>query len=789
MLKRRRAAEADGLGVAAVAPAWWRKRAKLSEHLPYGLMIADDLIETRSGDVFGMVSVDGVDDTVSEESAVASVTRAIDGFINGLEPGAFLYAHRISDPARIFEEAAHNDFASILGETWADDLMRRGLWRRRWFFTVGTRAGVIGGGDTATMAARVRENLKGLVGALGNTGAGGGARIATDSDGELLGCCAALMGTGFATRSKGVQLDDDLASEIALSSVAFKGGLIGVGRDEEYGERLGEIYSLKTYGGRSRPGMFADFDGGFSTVVTHSFDVLPRQGTAERISTIQRRLSAADSAAISWGPALADAADKLESGDLVFGKHHMTVAVYADSMDELERAGAAVREAAAASGTALVREKIGARAAWFAQHPGNFDYRARSAVVSSRNFADFACPIGRAKGRGADGTPWAAPIATIPHATGEGYRFNFHEAGGFGPEAAPSEPTSGMSLVVGRPGSGKTTTIAFMMAMARRIGARVIVFDKDHGLEMAVRALGGRYRTIRQGEAPGFNPFETEIDAQGQAWLTEWLAMLMEGAGELTPAQSDYLAEAVRENADNDLRNISAFRSLFSALDDGDAPDGRLYDRLGEWDADGRFGWVLGGADSHDFDMGHDVMAFDMSEILERRREKAAILGYIMLRIDRLKEDGRPTLLICDEAWSLFEDPFFARKFEGWAVTFRKKNVAIVAMSQLMSHFAQTSAGKKLAEIAVTKIIFPNDASRPEDYDLIGLNGQQSALASMGGHVGRIAVVASGDDAAVLNVDLSGLGPLLTVLGGGRAGEARFGADWRERPDFWRDAI
>ena len=39
----------------------------------------------------------------------------------------------------------------------------------------------------------------------------------------------------------------------------------------------------------------------------------------------------------------------------------------------------------------------------------------------------------------------------------------------------------------------------------------------------------------------------------------------------------------------------------------------------------------------------------------------------------------------------------------------------------------------------------------------------------------------------MVDTDLSALGPLLTILGGGMAGEALAGPGWwRERPDFWR---
>jgi type IV secretion system protein VirB4 len=66
------------------------------------------------------------------------------------------------------------------------------------------------------------------------------------------------------------------------------------------------------------------------------------------------------------------------------------------------------------------------------------------------------------------------------------YRFNFHDKGERG-----AEPSAGHTLVLGRTGSGKTLGTAFLMAQARRVHARILVIDKDRGLEMAVRAFGG----------------------------------------------------------------------------------------------------------------------------------------------------------------------------------------------------------------------------------------------------------------------------------------------------------
>ena len=56
-------------------------------------------------------------------------------------------------------------------------------------------------------------------------------------------------------------------------------------------------------------------------------------------------------------------------------------------------------------------------------------------------------------------------------------------------------------------------------------------------------------------------------------------------------------------------------------------------------------------------------------------------------------------------------------------------------------------------------------------------------------HVGpasRLALVRDDRGSAVIDTDLGALGPLVTILGGMEKGEELVGADYRDRPDFWR---
>ena len=160
------------------------------------------------------------------------------------------------------------------------------------------------------------------------------------------------------------------------------------------------------------------------------------------------------------------------------------------------------------------------------------------------------------------------------------------------------------------------------MTMARRAGARLFVFDYRAGMEMAVRALGGSYSTVRAGRPTGLNPLQTEIDARGQAWLADWLASLLERRDRpLTPVQTNRLQEVVRQNAsagNAGLRNWSDFASLLVSTDD----EGDLFERMQEWTAEGRYGWIFGANAEDSFSIDGDVAGFDLTGILDSESER-----------------------------------------------------------------------------------------------------------------------------------------------------------------------
>ena len=381
-------------------------------------------------------------------------------------------------------------------------------------------------------------------------------------------------------------------------------------------------------------------------------------------------------------------------------------------------------------------------------------------MISSACFADFAALHTSGRGLAPGTEPWGAPITILPTGNGEPYRFNFHLPG------EPGERTVGHTLVIGRTGSGKTLGTAFLLAQSQRAHARIIAFDKDRGLESALRALGGSYTAVRMGVDTGFNPFRSEVDLRGTAWLTDWLgALLTQNASPLGPAQAEALSRAAKSNADSDprLQTLAHFRSQLTSVDDG----GDLHTRMGQWD-DGKHHWLFSGTGTDPLNFDARITAFDLTEIFDSPAVRTAWLSYVFRRVERTVEDGRPTIIVLDEAWKMLDDAYFQSRLKDWMLTMRKKNVVVVMLTQRVSHITESRAGGSILESAVTQILFPNSKNSASELAPLGLTDREETFLRSSAAGARTALVRSGGGSTVIDFDLSVLGPMLETLAAGR---------------------
>jgi type IV secretion system protein VirB4 len=483
--------------------------------------------------------------------------------------------------------------------------------------------------------------------------------------------------------------------------------------------------------------------------VVQTFRFLGKSAGREALSLQQKQMVSANDKAISQVVELSQAMDDLEGNRWVLGEHNMSVAVFGATTKRLSDDVAAVRAAMLNGGSVVVREDMGLESSWWAQLPGCGRHRLRSAVVTSDNFAALApfhsYPVGRA-----DGNAWGPAVTMFRTVAGSPFYFSFHA------------PDLGNSLIVGPSGSGKTVAMNFLLAQAQKHGADTVCFDKDRGMDVFIRAAGGRYFPLKSGVSTGFAPLKAvAFDESGCSFLSKWLVML---AGKsLSVEEEAMLAQAVAMLADVPVEHRS-FGALRVYLHNDD-PNG-LSARLQRWERGNALGWVFDNATD---DVGSDTrfVGFDMTEFLDDAEVRGPLMMYLMARQES-RFDGRRVMICIDEAWKALQDVEFRKYIADKLKTIRKQNGFLVLASQSPADFLKSGIAETIFEQCPTRLLFPNARADADDY-IGGLKVTAREFQLLQRDItpeSRCFLVKQGVASVVVSLDLNGFDDLLSVLSG-----------------------
>jgi len=128
-----------------------------------------------------------------------------------------------------------------------------------------------------------------------------------------------------------------------------------------------------------------------------------------------------------------------------------------------------------------------------------------------------------------------------------------------------------------------------------------------------------------------------------------------------------------------------------------------------------------------------DVQCFETEALKGLADAVAPVLTYLFHRLEE-RFDGRPTLLILDEAWIFLDHPLFAARIRERLKVLRKKNVAVLFATQSLADIAGSPIAPAIIESCPQRILLPNDrAIEPQGRDIytrFGLNDRQIELIS-----------------------------------------------------------
>jgi type IV secretion system protein VirB4 len=486
------------------------------------------------------------------------------------------------------------------------------------------------------------------------------------------------------------------------------------------------MLAIKEYASLTSPGVLnACLAAPFPLVLTQSFTFLTRAAGQGLLQRQQHQMRNAGDLSVSQADELQTALDQLTSNHFAFGEHHCSLQVFSDDASNpdatrirqqlavLNDRIAHARSLMVDTGMVVAREDLGLEAAFWSQLPGNFALRPRRAAITTRNFAAFVPFLNYPAGR-ATGNPWGDALTQFVTPARSPFFFSLHatDAKGQGPEASDA---AGHTFLSGPTGSGKTVLIGFLIAMLVKQGVTQVIFDKDRGLEILIRALGGTYEPLRSGEPTGFNPLRLEPTASNREFLTGWLLSLIGGAP-LTAAQSADLDQALSGTLSLDPTSRRLSR-LIEFLDPTDAEG--LHARLLPWceAGGGDRAWVFDHADDAVVERIHAsaLIGFDVTQFLDNPTIRTPITLYLF-HLVRQRLDGRRFVCWLDEFWRMLGDPSFAHFAKDGPKTWRKLNAVMCLSTQSPSDVLQSPIARTIIEQTPTKIFFPNGQATRADY-------------------------------------------------------------------------
>jgi type IV secretion system protein VirB4 len=547
----------------------------------------------------------------------------------------------------------------------------------------------------------------------------------------------------------------------------------------------GTIFSFREYPAKTRPGMLNTLlSAPFPLVLSQSFGFVTRAQAQGKLSLKSAQMVGAQDKATSQISGLDEAADALASNEFVMGAHHLSLAVYGDTMAAVEDRAGRARSRLADSGAVVVEERLGLEAAFWAQLPGNTEWRTRPGAINSKNFAGLSSfdnfPPGQARGH------WGAPIA------------RFRTDGGTAYDYVPHVQDVAMTILFGPIGSGKTALLMFLLAMFEQSmteqstlsGTRgaIVFFDKDRGGELLVRASGGTYLELRRGEASGMAPLRglqnTKADAD---FLRGWIIALIQSddKGSLNPEEEKRLTRAITRQLSMpiELRSIAALREF---LGHSDATGCGA--RLEKWCRGNALGWAFDN-DNDDVRMDDSITGFDMTQLLEHEEVCAPAGAYLLYRVTQIL-DGRRIVLSIDEFRFYLKNPLFASVVDNLLLTVRKTNGAVFIALQQPEHILENAIGPSIVAQCQTKIFF---ASPTADHDVYinGLKCTEGEYRAVREDmvVGKRRFLLKREQGSVIcEFDLSDMREYVAVLSG-RANTVRFVEKLRRQygnaPDRW----
>lgn len=339
------------------------------------------------------------------------------------------------------------------------------------------------------------------------------------------------------------------------------------------------------------------------------------------------------------------------------------------------------------------------------------------------------------------------------------------------------------SVIFAESGAGKSFFTQQVIMDYLSLGAKVWVIDVGRSYYKMARLLNGAF--IEFGPTSGLclNPFSKVENIDEEAGLLQALIEKMaapeDGLDDYRRARLEEAIKGVWGRMGNAMTVTDVADYMLNQPDERISDIGSMLYRFTRYGSEGY--WFDG---VNNLDLTKDLVVLELEELKGKKTLQQVVLMQIISSIQHemyLSNDGRPKIMIIDEAWDLLDDPMVGRFMEHAYRRFRKYYAAALIATQSIADLYRSNSGRAIADNSAYKFILRQTA---ESIDQVEKEGYL-ALGEYGFYLMRTIHTVPGKYAEVMVYSNQGVGVSRLVVD--RFSQVLFSTAGAERTEIIRD--
>ena len=543
--------------------------------------------------------------------------------------------------------------------------------------------------------------------------------------------------------------------------------------------RYAQTIDFKDYNAHTEPGilnglMYEDYE----YVITQSYSFMTKTQGKDFLDRQFTQLANSEDGSITQLEEMKEATDQLIQGQFTMGEYHYSLMIFGESVEKVRRNSTSALTIIQNAGFLAAMVSTATDAAFYAQLPCNWKYRARVAGLTSKNFAGL-CSFHNFTAGKRDGNPWGQAVTLVKTPSGQPLYINFHYSKS--DKDAFDEKLLGNTRIIGQSGGGKTVLMNMLLMQSQKYKTNTdsnfttVFFDKDEGAKLCIKSIGGKYLSIKNGKPTGFNPFQMEPTEENITFLEKLIRVCVtRGSKELTTTEEIRISEAIRTvmRMPKKLRRLSTVLQNIPEGLELEERENSVAKRLSQWCYDngsgkeGAFAWVLDCQhDEIDFTT-HTNYGFDGTHFLDNEDVRTPISMYLLHRMESVI-DGRRFIYWMDEMWKWVDDDAFSDFAGNKQLTIRKQNGLGVFATQMPSSLLNSKIASSLVQQVATEIYLPNPKADYEEYTKgFKVTDAEFEIIINMGEESHMFLIKQGHNSMIGHLDLNGFDDELAILSG-----------------------